>query len=262
MGLCLESMSFKMDFSVLIGLYGDYSDLSLRAVHSVVDNVTERCFGLYVGMNSCCAETIAEIRRLVDMGRIDGVVESQRNLNKDPMMRLLIEMADSPFIIWMDDDSHMLPGWQDAFQQFLATSGEKLDVAGHVHYCGRSAEYDRFSRRRPWFQDDDHWLEPDHAHRVWFATGGLWLARTGFLRLHDFPDRGMVKKMDDLLLGDLISQQHGRLLNFPEQIMRCIKISDAGPHGRRGTGEGADGWRNVNLKTGMKNESPDGGSST
>jgi hypothetical protein len=61
----------------------------------------------------------------------------------------------------------------------------------------------------------------------------------------------MVKRMDDLLLGDLISQQHGRLIHFSGEIMSCIRISDAGPHGRRGSGEGSDGWRDVNLRTGM-----------
>jgi hypothetical protein len=238
-----------MTFSVLICLYGDYPDLSLRAVHSVVDNANGR-IRLYVGMNACGARTIAQVRVLADAGRLDGVIESRRNINKDPMMRLLIEMVDTPFILWMDDDSHMQPGWQEAFERFLGAWADRMDVAGHVHFCHRSGDYDEFCRQRPWFLGDNHWLEPGHAQRVWFATGGLWLARTSFLRLHDFPDRGMVKKMDDLLLGDLISQQHGRLVSFPDEIMKCIKISDAGAYGRRGSGEGADGWRNVNVKTG------------
>jgi hypothetical protein len=201
-------------------------------------------------MNACCPETIGEVRRLADEGQIDGIIESTRNLNKDPMMRMLIELVPTPFLLWMDDDSHLLPGWQQAMGDFLAMFGEAMDVAGHVHFTDRSAEYQEFCSLRPWYVGEDHWLEPDHANHVWFATGGLWLARTSFLRSHDFPDRCMVKKMDDLLLGDLISQQHGRLVHFSSAIMDCVTISDAGPHGRRGTGEGHDGWRYVNLRTG------------
>jgi hypothetical protein len=231
-------------------LYGDYPDLSLRAIHSVIKNATDRSFDLFVGMNQCGRRTIAEVRRLIDGGKIDGVIESRKNLNKDPMMRVLIELVDTPFLLWMDDDSHMLLGWQRAIVDFLAKHGDAMDVAGHVFYSHRTTEYYQFCRRRPWFVGDDHWLERDHAERSWFATGGLWLARTSFLRQHDYPDRDMVKKMDDLLLGDLISQQHGRLLSFSEDIMKCVRISDAGTHGRRGTGEGSDGWRNTNPLAG------------
>jgi hypothetical protein len=240
-----------MKLSILLCLYGNYHDLSLRAVHSVIDTDKERACGIYVGMNQCCPTTVAGVRRLTDAGFIDGLIESRGNLNKDPMMRLLIDFVDTPFLVWMDDDSYVLPGWQVAFDRFLTGCGESMDVAGHVFYSHRCPEYREFCRKRPWFIGDDHWLEPDHADRVWFATGGLWLARTSFLRQHGYPDRCMVKRMDDLLLGDLISQQHGRLIHFSNEIMSCIRISDAGSHGRRGSGEGSDGWLNVNPRTGM-----------
>jgi hypothetical protein len=239
-----------MNLSILICLYGNYPDLSLRAVQSVLNNADHHLFCLYVGMNECCSTTIAEMRRLLDDGKIDAIIESRKNLNKDPMMRLLIELVETPFLLWMDDDSHLLPGWERAMEDFLAQSGSDFDVAGHVFYSHRSPEYHEFCKLRPWYVGDDHWLEPDHANRVWFATGGLWLARTSFLREHDFPDRCMVKKKDDLLLGDLISQQRGRLINFSPSVMECVRISDAGSHGRRGTGEGDDGWRHGNVRPG------------
>ena len=113
-----------MELSILLCLYGNYPDLSLRAVHSVIDTATDRAFGVYVGMNECCAMTVAGVRKLTDAGFIDGVIESRCNLNKDPMMRLLIEFVDTPFLLWMDDDSYVLPGWKVAFDRFLKTSGE------------------------------------------------------------------------------------------------------------------------------------------
>ena len=49
---------------------------------------------------------------------------------------------------------------------------------------------------RPWYVGAEREREP-----VWFATGGLFVARVAWLREHDFPDRAMVKKQDDILLG-------------------------------------------------------------
>ena len=59
----------------------------------------------------------------------------------------------------------------------------------------------------------------------------------------------MVKKLDDLLLGDCVSQTRGRLLDFGQtrEIMDRVRISDGK---RRGEGEGADGWRSVDPRLG------------
>lgn len=86
---------------------------------------------------------------------------------------------------------------------------------------------------------------------VWFPTEGLLLARTAFVRRNNFPDKGMVKRQDDLLFGDCIDQCGGRLVDFggiPE-IMNRIRISCGQ---RRGTGEGGigEGWLPVDPITG------------
>jgi len=61
----------------------------------------------------------------------------------------------------------------------------------------------------------------------------------------------MIKREDDVLLGDLICQQNGVLRDFDtdRELMDRIRISD-GP--RRGVGEGNDGW----LFTAPVNGSP------
>jgi hypothetical protein len=59
----------------------------------------------------------------------------------------------------------------------------------------------------------------------------------------------MVKRADDVLLGELCQQQQGVLKDFGKRraIMDRIRISDG--H-RRGCGEGGDGWRKVDPLTG------------
>jgi hypothetical protein len=235
-------------FSVLVGCYGAYPQYSLRAVGSVLEQCQQReRFELLVGCNEVASETAAQVQDWYASGLIDALVLSRANRNKDPMMRVLIEMAQTPWILWLDDDSHLLEGWDEHLEAFLSAS-EAFDAAGHVFYMHKWPEYAGFLRQRPWFDGEESFLEPSHREKTWFATGGLFLARTAFLRRHNFPDRGMVKRFDDLLLGDLVSQQHGRLVQFPPELMDRIRISDGD---RRGSGEGSDGWRDVNPVTGF-----------
>ncbi len=230
--------------SVLIGCYGNYPHLSLRAVGSVLEEagVKEVC-DIHVGANECCHATLSELRRGMDDGLIDTLIESRHNLNKDPMMRLLIEVTETPYLLWMDDDSWLKPGWAPAFERFLeeeeSLSEKPLDVAGSVCVMNRWDGYTDIVRARPWWRGEER--IPEHQkEQAAFPQGGLVLARTAFLRAHNFPDRGMVKRLDDALLGDLIHQAGGRMAHFTPDIWSFITISD-GP--RRGFGEGEDGFR-------------------
>ena len=236
--------------SILIGCYGDFPEYSSRAVRSVVDNCVNRSsFDIHVGLNQCCEKTITATRELLDSAQIDSLCESRENINKDPMMRLLIERTQTPYMLWMDDDSHVLEGWDVPILKFIEER-HPFECAGHVYWSGRSPDYLEFLRKRSWWKGDEQYLESCHKDRVWFATGGFFIANVAFLREVNFPDRAMIKKQDDLLLGDCISQNRGRLLDFghDRSIMNKIRISDG--H-RRGAGEGADGWRLVHPRSGM-----------
>lgn len=229
----------KHPFSVLICCYGDFPKYSLRAVDSVLNADHPDRFDLHVGCSDCCPETVRALRERWDDGRIASLLESRRNINKDPMMRVLLELARGEYVLWLDDDSHVATSWDSRLAAFLDAHAP-FDVAGHIFYWHKNDEYRRFLRQRPWYRAENAYLDPsDHQRRTWFATGGLFVARAEFLRQHDFPDRGMVKKADDVLLGDLVSQQHGKLIAFSRDMMDCIHISDGQ---RRGGGEDADGW--------------------
>lgn len=226
-----------VNFSVLIGCYGDYPQYSLRAVRSAA--TPDRTHPLHVGCNVCCAETVAALQDMFKNGEIDSLFLSNHNINKDPMMRLLIERANTDYVIWLDDDSHFTDkDWPLIFERFILR--ENFDAAGHIYYAHAHAAYIKFREARPWWRGNEHFLEPDHAQKTWFPTGGLFVARTDYLREHNFPDRLMVKKLDDILLGDMISQTHGKLISFNAEIMNAIKISDAA---RRGEGEQDSDWR-------------------
>jgi Glycosyltransferase like family 2 len=225
-------------FSVLIGCYGDYPQYSIRAVESVfVSGLTKELYDVHVGCNACGQETINFLRSFRDSGNIKTLIECGENLNKDPMMRLLIAVTRTTFLVWMDDDSHLGVGSIEAIDEFI-DKHPQMDVAGHVFYIHRHPDYQRLAEARPWWPGFEA-LSEDQRERVFFPTGGLFIARTSFLRRHNFPDRNMVKKYDDVLLGDLVVAKGGRLEDFGhDPLINLIKISDGE---RRGTGEGEDG---------------------
>ena len=77
----------------------------------------------------------------------------------------------------------------------------------------------------------------------------MFLARTEFLRRFDFPDRGMIKAMDDVALGELALQVGGRTVYFNGELLARTKISDG--H-RRGTNfELRDGWTRPSGRFGL-----------
>lgn len=224
-------------FSVLIGCYGSYPQYSLRAVHSVIN--ADKSYPIHVATSDCCKETIEGLQDLFSTRKIDSLLMFNQNINKDPMMRQLIERTDTEFVLWMDDDSHFVNNrWSSILYEFI--NNNEFDVAGHVHYFTPDNLYKEYRNARPWWRGEEYFIDSSHRNKTWFATGGAFLARTDYLREHDFPDRLMIKRMDDILLGDLISQTHGILIGFPTELLRALKISDGN---RRGSGEMISDWK-------------------
>lgn len=221
----------KILYSVLLCCYGDYSHYSIRAINSVLNN-KNRNFEFYVGCNECNVNTIEYVRN--NDKDIDLLVQSNKNINKDPIMRILLEKVNTPYILWLDDDSHFTnENWSEYIKSFIEKN-HSFECAGHIFYIGKSREYKDFLSRRSWYNE-----KQNNNNTVNFATGGIFLARTNFLLQNDFPDRKMIKRSDDLLLGDLVKSRGAKLISFDENIMKSIKISDGN---RRGTGESKDGW--------------------
>jgi hypothetical protein len=231
----LDDLNRHKSLSIAIGCYGDFPQYSLRAVKSVINSQ----FPVHIAATMCCAETVSGLQELFITKQIDSLFLCNQNINKDPMMRLLIERSETEFILWLDDDSHFIdPGWVKLLQNFIDSND--FDIAGHVHYINPDAEYKRFREARPWWVGDDHFADPSHRDTSWFPTGGCFLAKLSYLRQYDFPDRLMVKKMDDILLGDLVSQSRGKLAHLPHELLLTVKISDGN---RRGDGELVSDWR-------------------
>jgi len=194
--------------SVLIGCYGDYYELAVKCLSSVI---TEDCrkhgVKVFVGLNECSYSIATEFRRVFDRGGIDALLESRGNINKDPLMRKLIDCVDTEYFIWMDDDSYWNSNWTQCFLEMLKRL-PVFDAAGILYSANRGPEYSRFLKLRPWYRDRAI------GRKVYFPAGGLFIGRTAFFRTHNFPDKAMIKNSDDLLLGDCIHQNEGVVLNL------------------------------------------------
>ena len=216
-----------MKFSVSICCYGDFSEYSLRAVQSVLS--PNRDYEIHIGCNTCGKKTLYLLRKLYDEKRIDTLIESNININRDQMERLLIERTRTEYDLWLDDDSYVLSGWDGAISNFIDRN-QPFDAAGQLFVAGRYPEYKELCKQRPWWKDG-----LGEEDKVYFPVGGLFLFRTDFMRKHDFPDRDMIKHYGDMFLGDLIVQQNGILKVFDENVNSKIVV-DAGK--RRGSGGG------------------------
>lgn len=216
-----------MKFSVLICCYGDFSEYSLRAIESVLS--PNREYEIHIGCNTCGKKTLYLLRKLYDEKKIDTLIESNININRDQMERLLIERTRTEYALWLDDDSYVLSGWDKVISTFIEEN-KPFDAAGQLFVAGRYPEYKELCKQRPWWKDGF-----DKEDKVYFPVGGLQLIRADFMRQHNFPDRGMVRNYGDMFLGDLMVQQNGVLKVFDKSVNSKVVI-DAGK--RRGSSGG------------------------
>ena len=237
--------------TICVLTYGDYPALARRTLESIRFHCARSAYRLVVGANAVCRATHDYLRGLEAEGAIDRLVLSPSNLNKCPMMRKLFEDVDTEFVWWFDDDSTITtPEALPHRIRRARESPERHVQWGHVFYFSAEGDFSYgtdvtgYVRRAPWFRglEPPSWTpggkgEADFEGkgtgdgRWFFVTGGCWFMRTTAIRELDWPDPALVKRNDDVFLGEAIRQ-------------RGWEFHDIGPAGvaintepRRGTGE-------------------------
>lgn len=196
-------------FDVLVLCYGDFAHLSKRCLDSIIYKATGNTFKIHVGLNQCGAETREYARNLLDSGKITTIIDSNINLNKDPMMRKLIDCVNSNYLIWFDDDGYVAQnGWDNELNDTIQKN-PTIDVFGFPHVSSRDSYYSSILRQRPWYHTSFKL-----GNTINFPIGGLWIAKKSYLEKHNYPDKNMVSRtdqhMDDRLLGDMIAITDGK----------------------------------------------------
>jgi glycosyltransferase involved in cell wall biosynthesis len=233
-----------MNRPVTIGVltYGDHEPLVRRAVTSILERCPRNRFELVVGANAPGPATRAYLESLRDVA--DRILVSERNVNKCPMMRRMFEGAEGDFLWWFDDDSWVEePGALDRWLDTARNSSPETAMWGHVFFAHEEdfsfgEDVKAFVRRAPWFRGlPPPSREPGGDPRWFFCTGGLWMIRASAYRALEWPDPALVKRADDVFLGEAVRQRGWTLRDVGELGVRINR------HERRGVGEDAETMR-------------------
>lgn len=229
--------------AITIGVltFGDYPHLARRAIESIRAHCDRSAYHLVVGANAVCDETREYLEALAQSGAIDRLIVSEENINKCPMMRRMLAGVTTEFFWWFDDDSFVTS--PDALPDRLRIArtapshhvmwGHKFFFS-HEHDFSYGTDVTGYVRRAPWYRgiEPPSW-DAGGDGRWFFITGGSWFVRTHALQALGWPDPGLIKRNDDVLLGEAIRQQGWESVD----IGPCGTEINKEP--RRGTGEDA-----------------------
>lgn len=205
----------RAEITIGVLTYGDFPHLARRAIESIRTHCERSTYRLVVGANAVSQETRTYLESLHQQGAIDSLIISEDNINKCPMMRRMLEQVTTEFFWWFDDDSYVTS--TDALAERLAIArsapahhvmwGHKFFFS-HEHDFSYGTDVTGYVRRAPWYRgiEPPSW-DSGGDGRWFFITGGSWFIRTRALRELGWPDAGLIKRNDDVLLGEAIRQQ-------------------------------------------------------
>ncbi len=226
--------------TICVLTYGDYPDYVRRCIQSITEHCERWLYRLVVGANAPSPRVRAWLETLERAGVIDKLHVSETNLNKCPLMRRMREDVDGEFLWWFDDDSYVTePGTLSKWLEIARSSPPETAMWGHVWFAHEEdfnlgTDVSAFVRQAPWYRGiEPPSRRPGGDPRWFFATGGLWMIRSSALRALDWPDPALVKRADDVLLGEAVRQQGWRLHDLGELGVRINQGK------RRGGGEDA-----------------------
>jgi len=237
--------------TIAVLAYGEYPALARRCIESILRHCERDRYRLVVGANAVGAGTRSYLERLRERGAIDRLLVSPDNLNKCPMMRRMFVGLDTEFLWWFDDDSFIETSRALPDRLRLAREAPASEVLwGHVFYFGDERDFSLgtdvagYVRRAPWYRGRSR----DGDGRWFFPTGGCWFMRSSAIRALDWPDPGLLKRNDDVLLAEAVRQQGWGF----RDIGPCGTAINTEP--RRGGGEDRETMERQMATGGMENK--------
>lgn len=208
-------------------------------------------YRLIIGANAVGNRTQTYLEQLVKQRAIDRLHMSTVNINKCPMMRRMFQDVTTDLVWWFDDDSFIIePNTLERWLELMRHAPAKVVQWGHQFFFGHEDDFSygadvvSFVKSAHWYRGKEppSWQPGGKAEfdfegrgtgdgRWFFVTGGCWMIRTAAIRALDWPDSRLIKRNDDVFLGEAIRQQGW-------------EVEDIGPLGvaintapRRGGGE-------------------------
>jgi hypothetical protein len=213
--------------TICVLTYGDHEPLARCCLESIRFHCARSLYRLVVGANAVGDATWAYLRERVAAGDIDRLCVSPANINKNPMMRRMLEGVDTELVWWFDDDSYVTGPEALPRRLEIARAAPESTVGwGHKYFFSHEDDFNlgldavEMVRRAPWYRglSPPSWApggkgETDFEGRGtgdgrwFFLTGGCWVMRTAALRALDWPDPRLVIHAEDVILGEAVRQQ-------------------------------------------------------
>lgn len=186
-------------------LFGEYPDLHWRLLDGLARTLPPE-----VPVTIWCNQVCAQTRELLGKFERFKAIFSNENVPKYLVMRQLFkplkERPDCNWIIWFDDDTHIVANdWYTRTAALLssASSHVYLGQAWCVPHLPGQAEFIRAAR---WYRNRP--FEVSHGRPgITFAQGSYWWLRTDMLARLDWPDERLSHNGGDSLLAEAVRQQ-------------------------------------------------------
>ena len=217
--------------TICVLLYGEYVQLHRRCINSILVNTPKDKYKLIVGCNEVNAQTLEWLgTELPRVGVDHEVIIEAANTYKYPLMRKMFERNDSNWLIWFDDDSHIVdnPEW---LQQTAAFFQPGLNAGYHcfgkTYYYHLKTGQINWVKSAKWYKGREFRQNKGHD-TIDFCTGGFWAISTIALKALDWPDPRINHNGGDIMLGAALYQNE---LGMQQIKVPGITISN---HKRRG----------------------------
>jgi hypothetical protein len=221
--------------AIYVLLYGRHAALHRRVMESLRPQQPAR---VTVWCNQVCEET-----REYLSAQPHRVHYSEENVPKYRAMRqMFAEGIAEPWVVWFDDDAHVvLPDWLSTMRRLIAEAeSQNVCYMGKQEWAPMLAGQWEFIRSASWFRGREPYRLNGEAGFK-FAQGSYWWLRTDVLRMLDWPDVRLNHNGGDTMLGEAVRQA-----GLPLHACRYgVEVNDAP---RRGYSEAPAGCADVRVR--------------
>lgn len=208
--------------TVMVGCYGDYFDLHKRCIDSILMQDISSNIRILVAFNSVGDSTREYISEMSNTNNIE-VFETDGNIHKLGILKLLFSQVKTKYAWWFDDDSFFTKS--DALSKHISIaelSEEDVVLFGQKYYYKHDEmtfdsakkkyllkNYDWIS----WFDSNESICRKDYTNfidmsggkKLWFITGGHWLVDMKFINLVQYPPADcQIPVIDDIIMSHLV----------------------------------------------------------
>lgn len=134
-GQTLDFTPARVTVAVLVyaphqaGYFQNRLDVTRMTIESILAN-THEPFDLLVFDNGSCPEMTAYLQSLYEIGKIDYLILSKRNIGKLNALRMIFNTAPGEIVAYTDDDVFFLPGWLGEHLKIIDTFPKVGAVTG------------------------------------------------------------------------------------------------------------------------------------